>query len=186
MSDAFTDMAREQNRAGYFFEYLQAVKKFLLKPTARNKKAAIQAAEKADSVRGGIFDGYSISSDASVYLNYLKAGELSTWARFLFMVQNSSEFHNFKALSPFIYKTCVLVDYGTGSVKLHGDFQPLIDKLISQDYGWKTYDGDKYFVALDKIDLVESNAFCVNRDVPRLVDDNSTQPEAYDDDPDNW
>ena len=84
MSDAFTDIVRDQERAGCYSRYLGAVRAFLSHPTKKNRKAAIAAASKTDGVAGGYFGGRTrIAGGVEEMLDRLKSNDRQTWVEFL-------------------------------------------------------------------------------------------------------
>jgi hypothetical protein len=163
MSDAMTDIAQDERRSVCYSRYLEAVSIFLEKPTDDNKKAAVEAAGKTDGVPGGYFGGRTSFADGVIeLLEKLASGDKQVWAKFLASLKdNNYDFQILKKLSPFAGQLLVSVDYGCGFVRLYGDFEPLIAKIIEEDKGWKVYDADKYFMALPMLDAKKSEVFWI-------------------------
>lgn len=150
MSDALTDLARDERRAKLFNEYLKALKVFLEDQTAENKAAVVIAAAATDQVRRGFNNGRTtLAKNVSDRIDLLAAGDKETWAKFLFSLDTTSGTQIFKALSPFHGKCLLTVDYGCGFVSIGGDIGLLLDQLIAIGHQYKTYDADKYLVVMD-------------------------------------
>ena len=151
MSDALSDLARDEQRSRGFRSYLIALKAFLQTPTAKNKVQAVQMAEATDNVRGGFWGGRtSLAKTADEVISKLQAGDKETWAKFLFTIKDDSLFPEFKALSPFAGKMIIVADYGCGFVRFSGELESFVESLISDGKGWRTYDADKFIVVLDE------------------------------------
>lgn len=162
MSDALTAIARDQRRGRCFSQYLEAVCRFLEKPTAANKKATVEAARETDEVRGGYFSGQiSLADGIGEILEKLRSGDKQTWAKFLFRLKDSHDLKVLKKLSPFAGQLLVSVDYGCGFVSFYGDWAPFIASIIAKDKGWKVYDADNYVVALPIPDAKKAEVFWI-------------------------
>ncbi len=162
MSDALTDIARDEQRGRLYGSYPEALKAFLTNPTDENKKEVIRMAEETDSVKGGYWGGRtSLSNDVETTISKLQEGDKTVWAKFLFSLKDQHDFQAFKLLSPFADKLLIAVNYGCGFVNFHGELEPLIASIIRDGKGWKTYDADDYVVALDKPDTENAEVFWV-------------------------
>jgi len=75
MSDAMTDIARDEERGRLYENYLKALRAFLKNPTKRNKKEVIEMAKQTDSVRGGYSSGEtSLSKNIEAAISKLLKG----------------------------------------------------------------------------------------------------------------
>lgn len=174
MSDALTDLATDERRQRRHLSFLDALCVFLRDPTESNKDEAISKAQLTDQVPTGFFGGRtSLSSNISVTLDSLRDGDKQVWAKLLFSLAEHS-FQKMKVHSPFANQLLVVVDYGVGFVTLRGDVQAFLAKLIGTGKGWKTYDCDKYLVALPSPDPEKAEVFwvdCHGQKGPRTATD---------------
>lgn len=160
MSDAFSDIARDEERAEYFNQYLYKVKTYVLNPTEDNFKVAIEAAKEVDSVGRGYWGGRTdLASDIEDHLKGLVSDDTAIkekkWAKLLALTfDNRRRFNELKNLSPFADKMIVRVDYGSGFVRIKGFewFEEFFYGVI-RNQGMKTYDCDKYLVIMPPIDI---------------------------------
>lgn len=156
MSDALTDIGRDEERRRNFDEYLANVKKYLENQTAENLAKVLKTAEDTDSVRGGYWSGKTnLRKNAEASLAELLANDKKAWTKFLSMLLANEHpmFQELKAMSPFKGKMLIFVDYGCGFVHLKGELQSMLDTYIRQNKNLRIYDGDKYLVALPMPDL---------------------------------
>ena len=148
MSDALTDIARDEKRGRLHDAYLESIRQYLLKPNEKNKQKVIKEAQEVDGVRGGYFGGPThIAMGVEARLANLKDGDKDTWGRFLSGVTGENR-KALKELSPFAGKLLIFVDYGRGFVTLSGEIESYVASLIHRK-GLKTYDCDDYLIALD-------------------------------------
>ena len=76
MSDALSDIRKDERRAEAIYGWRQAVKAYLADPSEENKKAAMDWAVKADGIRGGYWGGRTELVDMTPdALSSLLAGE---------------------------------------------------------------------------------------------------------------
>jgi hypothetical protein len=162
MSDGMTDTQRDIDRGRYFSEYISALEKFLKRPTRTNRRKVIQLANKTDDVPIGYLRfKANVSVNLEERLMKLQKGDKETWAKMLFGIIEEYYYEDLKKLSPFKDMLLVKVDYGCGFVNLKGDVNSLFDSIIGDDKGWKTYDTDKYVVAIDKPDVSKAEVFWI-------------------------
>lgn len=151
MSDALTDIARDQERGRLFDEYLESLRLYLIDPTQESKNKVLALASRTDSVSRGYFGGRTnLKEETEKRIDSLQQGNEEAWAKFLFSLEDRHVFQIFKALSPFANKLVIAVDYGCGFVNFHGDVESLIEDIVRKNKGWKTYDTDDYLVVLNK------------------------------------
>ncbi|MEK7646846.1 MAG: hypothetical protein AAB378_00540 [Patescibacteria group bacterium] len=156
MSDAMTDMYRDAERDRHFDAYLKSVKEYLENPKTENLVKVLEAAENTDNVHGGYWGGTTnLRKYVEKLLAQLRANDKEAWTKFLSMLLANKHpiFQEFKAMSPFKDKLLILVDYGCGFVTMKSELQNMLDECISQGKNLKTYDADKYLVALPMPDL---------------------------------
>ncbi|MDD5099120.1 MAG: hypothetical protein PHP35_02150 [Candidatus Colwellbacteria bacterium] len=163
MSDALTDLARDEERDRCISKYLEAVCYFLKDQTDDNKRIAVEAARGADEVPKGFFGGQtSLAKNIEELLEKLASGDKQAWAKFLFgLGETGHDFHILKSLSPFAGKLLISVDYGCGFANFRGEVESLIFSIIHEGKGWKTYDADDYLIALPMPNTAEAEVFWI-------------------------
>lgn len=163
MSDALTDISRDEQRAKNFSKYLSALKSYLTDSSRKNFTKVIEAAKSTDAVRSGYWGGQtSISVNIKERLKKLRNGNNTEWARTLSWLMSClikddwRHFWELKKLSPFSDKLLFMVDYGRGFMDVHAEPNAPF-KLSNWVVNWiiasknmKIYDADDYLVALDK------------------------------------
>lgn len=152
MSDALTDIARDQYRAEEFRKYLDSLLLFLNSPSNETRKAVIEQAKLVDSIHGGYWGGStSISRGIEKFLDGLVARDHSAWAKLLWCCLDHYGYGvKFRKLSPFgEHQLLTFVDYRYGwDVKLEGDLKNFFAKSICLA-DMTTGDGDLYMVVVD-------------------------------------
>ena len=151
MSDALTDIARDERRAEKFSDFVETVIKYLGQNSDKNKKAVKDAAESCDNVPMGYWSGpTSLAKNLDDWLYKLVNQDEKVWLKWLLRTRDNynTNFDRLKKISPYRGKTIVLVDYGFGFGNLGGEIQNQFDKIIA-DNGYATYDADKYAIILD-------------------------------------
>jgi len=151
MSDALTDIARDETRGKLISEYLDCLLTYLKKPTKKNHRQVMKSAQQADDIPRGYFGSpTNLSKQLDDELEKLKQGDKTMWARFLagFKETSSGIYKEFKQLSPFSNKLLIKIDYGMGfsTIKTEGFEEQAHRHLREQDY--KAYDCDKYLLSL--------------------------------------
>ncbi|MBI4993539.1 hypothetical protein HZC33_01085 [Candidatus Wolfebacteria bacterium] len=185
MSDASTEIARDQERNKLYHYYLLALKEFLSSSGGRKEslKKVIEVAGAVDDVRGGYWGSKtSISSGLKKELEELLNGDKKAWAMLLvqfFLVDGMLSpiidrkcfydekeiFNEIKNISPFKGKHIYLVNYGCGFVNIRHDFDALVQpteqfiKLIIEDKDMKTYDADTYVIFANSNDFSGCEVF---------------------------
>ena len=180
MSDALTDIARDQRRGRNYYGFLTLLTDYLEKK-ADDKELlgqVIEAAKDTDAVGGGYWGGRTqLSVSLEERIRLLRESDRTEWAKLL--AQTSSEpsvYQRLKAISPFPAALLVQVDYGCGFVTFKGELEEFFAKLIRNQKGWQTYDCDEYLVVLPMPDTKEAEIIWLNCDSgisggkgPRLV-----------------
>ncbi|MBI2446603.1 MAG: hypothetical protein HYV51_02155 [Parcubacteria group bacterium] len=165
MSDALTDIARDEQRGALFEKFLITVKNYIESVSQDTFTAAIKAAEAVDEVRGGYWGGKTnLKKSAENYLTKLTAKDetirKSEWAKFLFEIRDSYYFRALKKISPFADCLLINIDYGYGFVTIRG-LGGFFDKLI-REAGMQTYDCDKYLIVMPEIKVNTSEVYWVD------------------------
>ncbi|GEM_PF-2934184 len=151
MSDALTDIARDERRARNVNNFLRGLIDYL--QGNLNEEEVIRRAKIASGGRHGYFSGpVDLVTGLDKELKQLKRGTQKTWAKALFRYRNSDIFfHILCHLSPWKLSKIVCVDYGMGFarvIRYPEDFlikEGDINKAISEK-DWITYDCDDYLV----------------------------------------
>ncbi|MFH1978986.1 MAG: hypothetical protein ABII97_01185 [Patescibacteria group bacterium] len=152
MSDALTDIVRDQRRGWNYHNFLGVLTDYLEKKPDDRKLLGqvVEAAENTDAVRGGYWGGQTrLSMGIKEKVKLLREGDRTEWAKLLAQtVSDPSIYQRLKVISPFPDALLVHVDYGCGFVTIKGELEKFFTKLIRDQKGWKTYDADKYAVIL--------------------------------------
>jgi len=165
MGDGMTETARDQGRVVMIKKYLDALKAFLIEPTSDKRLKVVKLAKETDSIKGGYMQARTnLSSKVEKTLSKLEKGDKETWAKFLWKISESEYFEEFKRISPFVNKFLISVNYGCGFVRVEGEMEPLMSSIISDRKGWKTYDADKYIIAIDKPEVDNAEVFWMRCD----------------------
>lgn len=135
MSDALTDIARDQERQSAQEQYQHALAAWLENPTPDLHAKMMAAAAEVDSIRRGYFTGQTdLVSRAATRAEKLKDGDEIEWARLLTpLVKDGS--HNWEGeiahrlynLSPFKGRLLICKHQGFGFDSYHAD----INKVFS-------------------------------------------------------
>lgn len=150
MSDALTDIARDQRRGTLFEDYLANLANYLEKPNKKKYKVLKDSAELVDSVPRGYWGGStSLSNGIGIYIKRLKEGDKTTWGKLLNVSKGREQYNQLIKISPFKDKLRIHVDYGKGFSNIDfGDLESRIHAhLRKKDY--RTFDCDKYDVILN-------------------------------------
>jgi len=175
MSDALTDIARDQRRSERYREYLEQLVKYLKNPSDQNYKKLEESAQITDSVPRGLWQGQSeLEKGLLERAKKLKEGDKREWARTLWdLEEESTIYRKLKEISPFNRKFLIKVDYGDGFVAIGGELQSKIeDSIYERDY--QTRDCDDYLLVLDGLDeilakseVIWTRCGIMNQNVPR-------------------
>lgn len=148
MSDALTDIARDDRRAREYGSYVEALLDHLEDKVEIGP--VIEAAKRTDEVPRGYWGGRTdISTSVEERIGKLRSGDEREWARLLDMLSRDGtwahhRYHRAKALSPWKDRLLIHVDYGCGFNTIHC---PDLDAIVRRA-GMKTYDADDYVVAV--------------------------------------
>lgn len=167
MSDAMTDIARDQARGALFQGFIE----YLIKTIKKIRTEGLQSetvtvmmgeleekAKETDAVGTGYFGGRTnLAQNFKDWVSGLAENDSQVWARLLAsMFPRKLDFVNprytqLKRISPFNGKKMMLIDYGMGFVMVYVDHKRRAsvdyDRLIDER-GWRTRDGDTYLLCI--------------------------------------
>ncbi|MFA5173743.1 MAG: hypothetical protein WC438_01020 [Candidatus Pacearchaeota archaeon] len=135
MTDAFSDISRDEERDELWGVCLRDIAIYLQKPTKKNKKLVMETAKAIDSVKGSYREVPKTNLTASLESNLepLKNQDKTVWARLLFSLEKDSEiYQQLKSLSPF--KDLALIYNGKGC------FLEQLYNLVQQQLKQKGFD----------------------------------------------
>jgi len=159
MSDALTDIARDQRRAENLEKFLELLAKYIENPKRKTRVAVLAAATATDEVRGGYWGASTdIVKDLEAKIALLLTGERTEWARILSLAERTHAYRRLKALSPFANDILIKADYGMDCLTFSAKE---IDNLIYEIVRRRklvAYDCDKYLIVLPGIDLKKTDA----------------------------
>lgn len=118
MSDALTDIARDERRGRIFTSFLASVLDFLKDPTEGRKNLAIQTALSCDDIPRGYWgDQTSLAKRAPELLDGLMRTDKSAWGWLLYTALNATydQFAQLQTLSPWPEKNMTYLNYQTNS-----------------------------------------------------------------------
>ncbi len=158
MSDAFTDIARDERRARLVDNYTRDLISYL--EGNLSKKKLRERAKTASGGRHGYWSGpRDFITDFDKNLRSLKRGGKTTWGKLLLSFQNSHYLGYLFTLSPWYKKaSVVIIDYGFGFICNYEVFArddgmevtiPEAEELIRAK-DWIVRFCDKYLVAVSK------------------------------------
>jgi hypothetical protein len=159
MSDALTDIARDESRGRSYTGFLNNLLEYLKSPSEELYGAVEELAKRTDRIPGGYFGGStSLSSGLKEFIDQLREGSREAWARFLFgldPVYEKQLYSEFKSVSPFAEDALLRVDYGMGFVNFGlEDLERMIHNKI-KERNWVTHDCDKYLIIIKREGLEE-------------------------------
>lgn len=162
MSDALTDIARDERRHEYFCDFVASVIDYCVTPNDHTHQIVLQDAKSCDSVPTGYWRGQTaLAKGIEDWLQKLLNQDEFIWIKWLLRIQYNTREHEgysrykmslydkAKSLSPYKNKTIVEMDYGIGFAHVGGEIKNSIDKLIETN-GLMTYDADRYAIILDQ------------------------------------
>ena len=153
MSDALTDIARDQERDSARKHYHTVLADWLENPTDDLHAKMMAAAAEVDSIRRGYFSGQTdLASRAATRAEKLKAGDELEWARLLTPLVQEGQ-HNWKGqveerlynLSPFKGRLLVCKHQGFGFDSYHADINKIFsaaqDKALAESNARRAANG---------------------------------------------
>jgi len=160
MSDALSEIARDEERYSEMNSFYEQLVNYLEKPSREKFDALNEAAKETDFIRGGFNSGKTdISSKLEGKINELSSGDKTSWARLLIDVydrRNDMEgiYSRLKKLSPYADKVLFHIDYGRGFSNIDRimEIQEMMHNKIESS-GMKICDADKYLLAFDRKDF---------------------------------
>jgi hypothetical protein len=192
MSDAFTDCARDNQRAVKYDLYLNGLLEYLKQPSDKKYKKLKKLAEDTDSVNGGIFsENTELSKNLEETVNKLKKGGKTEWLKFLKMFNDSPKtskgmYRKFKEISPFKNSMIIFADYSDSfkpcTIRTLGLEEAILEKLDMNNY--QTYDYDKYALIMEQGQtLYQSKIFWLESGVPNAKGPRDKRGEPKNDAP---
>jgi len=148
MSDALTDISRDQRRIESFENYLLVLLDYLKNPININLKRIIQAAQEVDNIGNGYWGvKTNLSKNLKKRLKLLLAHDEKEWLVLLNSIDSNSLRKQFKNLSPFKNKIIINVsyNYGFGTVNFQSnDIVEFLNIIGDKD------DKNEYFIIIPK------------------------------------
>lgn len=163
MSDALTDLARDERRLAARDSFEEGLITYLTEPNETNWSEVIDRAKWTDGIPGGYWNSQTrLSEGIEELLEKLSSADRTAWAQLLkgLMERRSTNYKRMKVLSPFKDQLLVIVDYGMGFVNLKGDLDSLFLRIIDGQ-NLRTYDCDTYLVALPQPEENEAEVIWV-------------------------
>ncbi len=114
MSDALTDIARDERRGRVFTSFLASVLDFLKDPTEERKNLAIQIAASCDDIPRGYWGGQTnLAKKAPELLERLTRTDKSAWGWLLYAALNATydQFAQLQKISPWPDKKMVYLSH---------------------------------------------------------------------------
>lgn len=163
MSDALSEIARDQQRASAFVDYLMKLSEWAEAGFPPEGREAVKAAASdTDMIRGGYW-GSSTNLMARIdqRLDDLAAGDPKQWGRLLHAADdewNPTIRDRLRAASPFKDGVIAFADYGHGFVRYSSSFDELLAKAITAK-GGTAFDCEKHMLVIpedvfDRIEIV--------------------------------
>src|SRR3546814_7473341 len=145
MSDALSDIARDEQRHTAFGRYLVALADWCEASSAETIEAVRAAAEESDVVRGGYGSSPTrLVARLNKTMEALAERDERAWVRLLLIAADFPDIaQRIRALSPFAGKVLMLADYGLGLGHFRGDFESAVaEKVLAA--GGVPYAGEDY------------------------------------------
>lgn len=158
MSDALTDINRDQTREKKVSDCLEKLCTYLEDPSKDNYETLKASAKSADSIPRGYYHGRTnLEEDLESLLSKLRNGDEIEWARFLSAfyssIRDSDLYKRFENLSPFKGKIVIRVSYGNGFLLNTDELTDILIGNVLREMGHKTHEYQKYFVIMPKMDI---------------------------------
>ncbi len=154
MTDAFSDLARDEKRNRRYSEFIDKLVSYLKNPSEDSYGNLMNSAKETDSVNGGFWTGRTnIAKSLDEKLEKLEKGDKTEWARMLRTCKTcTKQYQKLKQISPF-EGILFEVHYGNRYVELKSDklTDLITEKLENGDF--RTYDCDTYLAEINNEDL---------------------------------
>ncbi|PIN91215.1 hypothetical protein COU57_01485 [Candidatus Pacearchaeota archaeon CG10_big_fil_rev_8_21_14_0_10_32_14] len=149
MGDAHTDLARDQDRANAYSEFLEVFTAYIKDETVYETLEA--AAKNVDGIRGGYSSGRTnISKWIGGVAEEIKSGDKTAWMRLLLDSMGTEVYDELKSLSPYKNSSFIKVDAnqnGTVDFHMYGVKESIIERLLENNkYPW----GGRYVLVVDE------------------------------------
>jgi hypothetical protein len=155
MSDALTDIARDQWREEEYKEYLRFFIDYLEKPNKKKFKKLLEAAESTDSVPRGYWKGRTALADKlQSNIDLLNKRDAKAWATLMFKIKDlfwtgHPLYQKVKKMSPWQGKIVMLMNCGSGrQTEISGELVEYFDDIVS-GRGMCVDDGDVYLITME-------------------------------------
>jgi hypothetical protein len=153
MSDALSDIARDERRGRAFSECLYNLANYLEKPSKITYSALRKSAEETDSVHGGYWGGgnTNLNNELIPFLRNLHKNDITTWVNLMDKAKDCySEKKRLKSLSPVKDFVIFPINYHINEL---GDFTNIVYNLILQN-GEDISGSNKYFLLIPQNQLL--------------------------------
>jgi hypothetical protein len=164
MSDALTDIARDETRSQQFEEFLHRVHDYLLKPHDLNRASAQEAAKAVDSIPRGYWGGQTdLYSGCGKFLDELIVPKPEAWGRLLLDAKSMSHdlYCLLQQISPWPDKKMQYLDFNWRN--LDNGFEGMIREAMHQAGNGTCFSGNpsgwfRYVIFYDQQDTLETMA----------------------------
>lgn len=150
MSDASSEMARDERRAQNYLDYLDCLIGYLQDSGKVPYEQVEEAAKSTDSVLGGSCGGRTgLQEGLKEKVEALKQGDKEEWAKLLYHLDNNEpQYQGLVDLSPFTGKTLLKASYR--GAHLHLDLSSLNETITKRldELNLKIKDSDDYLLVL--------------------------------------
>jgi hypothetical protein len=153
MSDAFSDIVKDEQRSKNIHSFLKALV-FYLEGDLPAKEVLKRAEIASGGSRGFFSSPVDFVTDLEKELKQLKRGTEKTWAKTLFRYRDSDLFFHLCTLSPWSLLEVACVEYGMGFARItkyperHWIGEEYINEIIYRK-NWFIYDCDDYLIVFD-------------------------------------
>lgn len=153
MSDALTDIARDQERNERYRIFLETLANYLKDPVEKNYDLLKKAAEDVDEVRGGYWSGRTkIASNLKERTENLLNKNIEEWSKLLDSVYGTEFYKKFRSISPFKNKTLIFIEehraYSEGKDIRIEFFANMIEEKIKEIRPKESFYSPKYVLIL--------------------------------------
>ena len=138
MSDALTDMARDERRSRNYYSFLSSLADYLESKDGDQElfEQVVRTAKNTDAVKRGLWGGSTRISDGLVErVERLKQKDPKEWAVLLIEAyeHNYFSFERLKGISPFVGSLFTFIEIGSGYLRAKGELPKDLDKYQIRD-----------------------------------------------------
>jgi len=166
MSDALTDIARDERRAECFENFGRKVIEFIKNPNNDTRQEVTSAAKNTDNVVGGYWsrDKTNLEKGIDGRLDKLQNGDNEEWSGLLFAFDgNYKLWDELKAVSPFSDMVVVFIEYGMGKTEISGELEEAVKEVLLLKETERE-GRNRYCIVMPKINSSEIKTIWVGRD----------------------